>query len=89
MNRRCVCGEHIPYSWSVCKECLEIYGADRDAWPAWLLFAVSDEQREIDYNRRHDEVAYNDEFVYSGVTTIKGQYYDTTGKGWGSYSDVE
>ena len=88
MNRRCACGEYIPYSWSLCKECLEIYGADRDAWPAWLAFAVSDDQREIDRARRHDEVAYNDEFSYANSAVVKGQHYSSS-MGWGSYSDVE
>ena len=88
MNRRCVCGEYIPYSWSLCKGCLEVYGADRDAWPAWLSFAVSDTQREIDYNRTHDEVAYNDEYDYVGSAVIKGQHYSSS-MGWGAYSDVD
>ena len=88
MNRRCVCGEYIPNSWSICKECLEIYGADRDAWPSWLSFAVADGQREINRNRRHDEVAYNDEYDYAGSVVVKGQHY-SPGMGWGSYSDVD
>ena len=86
MNRQCVCGEYIPHSWSLCKECLEIYGADRDVWPAWLSFAVSDAQRVINSDRRHDEIAYNDEFAYSCMTIVKGQLCDTD-MGWGSYTD--
>ena len=88
MNRQCVCGEHIPQSWSLCKECLEIYGTDRDDWPSWLSFAVADGQRVIDHNRTHDEVAYNDEYDYAGSFVVKGQHYNPS-MGWGPYSDVE
>ena len=88
MNRRCVCGEQTPYNWSLCKECLAIYGVDRNAWPAWLSFSVSDIKREWNRDRRHDEVAYNDEYDYVGATVVKGQYYSSS-MGWGSYSDVD
>ena len=90
MNRHCACGARIPHNWSICKDCLEIYGADRDAWPAWLSFAVSDTQREIDYNRTHDDLEYDDEILYPGNNThvIKGQHYNPS-MGWGPYSDVD
>ena len=90
MNRRCACGEHIPYSRTLCSECLEIYGVNRDEWPAWLDFAVADEQRKINYRRNHDELEYDDEILYPGNSThvIKGQHYSPT-MGWGSYSDVD
>ncbi len=48
----------------LCSECFEIYGTDRDAWPAWLDFAVADEQRDINYRRTHDELEYHDGINY-------------------------
>ena len=74
-------------SWSLCKECLEIYGPKRGNWPKFLLFHVNDLNREIMSDRRHDEIAYNDEFDYVNIKTIvEGQYY-TSKDGWGPYSD--
>ena len=88
MKRRCACGKYVPHNWSLCKGCLEIYGTDRDAWPAWLSFSVSDIKREWNRDRRHDEVAYNDEYDYVGSAVIKGQHYSSS-MGWGAYSDVD
>jgi len=86
MSRRCVCGEHIPYSWMLCSECFEIYGANRDAWPAWLDFAVADEQRKINYRRNHDELEYHDGINYAEMRIYNHQYYDPKMK-WGPYID--
>ena len=90
MNRKCVCGASIPNNWNLCSGCLETYGTDRSEWPAWLSFHVSDLKREWNHDRRHDELEYDDEVLYSGNNThvIKGQHYSPT-MGWGSYSDVD
>ena len=88
MNRRCVCGNRVPNNWYLCKECLAVYGKEQGDWPAWLAYAVADIQREWDYNRTHDEVAYNDEYDYVGSAVIKGQHYSSS-MGWGAYSDVD
>lgn len=56
LMRRCVCGVGISPRRRLCKECLDIYGSDSDEWPEWLRWQISDIQREIDHDRRHDEV---------------------------------
>ena len=62
-KRYCVCGRAIPFKRQLCGECLEIYGDDLKEWPEWLRWQVSDIQREIDYERRHDELTiFNDEY---------------------------
>ena len=88
MKRRCICGNQVPNNWYLCKECLAVYGKDQSDWPAWLAYSVADIQREWDYNRTHDEVAYNDEYDYAGSVVVKGQHYSPS-MGWGSYSDVD
>ena len=55
MNRYCPCGKTIGYKQSLCKECAYIYGS-RSEWPAWLKFYVADIQREIKYDRTHDDL---------------------------------
>lgn len=81
--RLCPCGEEIPWRWSLCPDCLEQYGGDRKAWPKWLLFAVRDEQRTIDYARNHDEIRFVDEIDSDAYRT---QYHDDD-IGWGRYRD--
>lgn len=59
--RACVCGKKIKWRHSLCKTCLQEYGPDRSAWPAWLLRWVRDVQNEINADRRHDERSLSDE----------------------------
>jgi hypothetical protein len=87
MKKSCPCGTIIPNNWYLCKECLKVYSKNKSDWPAWLAFAVADTQRQWDYNRTHDEIAYNDEYDYASLkVTVEGQYY-TSQDGWGPYSD--
>ena len=87
MRKSCVCGHQIPNNWYLCKECLEVYGKKKADWPAWLVFGVADTQRIWDYNRNHDDIAYNDEYDYANINlVVEGQYY-TRQDGWGPYSD--
>jgi hypothetical protein len=60
-QRFCVCGKSISIKRQLCGECLEIYGDDPEEWPAWLKWQTSDIQREVDYERRHDEFWLDDE----------------------------
>jgi len=60
-KRYCVCGRAIPFKRQLCGECLEIYGDDLKEWPEWLRWQVSDIQREIDYERRHDDFWLDEE----------------------------
>ena len=46
-----VCGAKKCPNWSLCYECLEIYGTGED-WPAWLVFLYNDTYRTRMYNRR-------------------------------------
>ena len=66
MKKRCVCGKAIPYKWSLCARCSNIYGMDRDKWPKWLTFQVNDIQREINTMRNNPDVPYRDSWVYYG-----------------------
>ena len=87
MKKQCVCGGDIPLTWSLCADCLEIYKGNRMEWPRWLLFHVNDLNREMWWDRAHDDISYNDEFNYVDVrTTVEGQHY-TSKDGWGPYSD--
>ena len=53
MQRLCPCGRMIAGKRDLCNECLNIYGADRREWPAWLLYMVNDfhncYRKELDY----------------------------------------
>ena len=60
-SRLCPCGKRIPLSQSICSACAGKYGSDRDQWPEWLRFCVRDAQREIDRDRRHDELTVFDD----------------------------
>lgn len=60
-QRVCVCGKLISLNHQLCGECLEVYGANPRGWPEWLRWQVSDIQRDIDYERRHDEYWLDDE----------------------------
>jgi len=87
MNKQCACGNTIPFVWSLCPACLDVYGTIRAEWPEWLRFLVNDLNRESKANARHDEIAYNDEFDYANLrVTVDGQHY-TRKDGWGPYSD--
>ena len=56
MQKTCVCGESIPQRWTLCKNCLQKYGSDRDAWPPWLRFMVADIKRERRAEQRHADM---------------------------------
>ena len=87
MAKVCICGRGIPVTWPLCSGCLEIYGIIRAEWPEWLLFLVNDLNRENLVERRHRELAYNDEWNYANIKfTVEGQHY-TRKDGWGPYSD--
>jgi hypothetical protein len=59
MQKTCVCGATIPNRGSLCKDCLSIYGTDKDLWPEWLKFMIADMDRESQYERRHSgELSY-------------------------------
>jgi len=51
MKRHCVCGAEIPANWRLCANCLAKYGSDRDQWPDWLDYLVTDHQREWNARR--------------------------------------
>jgi len=57
MQRYCPCGARIAWNRSLCRDCVDEYGSDKERWPAWLRFCVADIQREINYERRHDDLA--------------------------------
>jgi len=57
MVRYCPCGARIAWNRSLCRDCIREYGYDKERWPAWLRFYVADMQREIDYERNHDDLA--------------------------------
>lgn len=61
MVRHCVCGKVITLNSSLCNDCLKEHGSDPEKWAEWVRFLVSDEQKEIDRQRRHPELSLNDE----------------------------
>ena len=61
MQRYCVCGMPIPMDWTLCPECLEVYGDDVEEWPEWLRWLTADIQRELDWDRNHDELPLPDD----------------------------
>lgn len=65
MKKRCVCGKRIPFHWSLCGRCSNIYGMDRTKWPKWLAFHVGDIQREIDTIMNNPEVPFGDKRAYT------------------------
>jgi len=56
MERLCPCGEHVLPNRRLCKECVEIYGCDSTEWPEWLRWQVSDIQRELDFDMKHNHL---------------------------------
>jgi hypothetical protein len=60
-QRNCVCGKLISLNRQLCGECLEVYGTNQSEWPEWLRWQVNDIQRDINYERRHDEFWLDDE----------------------------
>ena len=69
LSRKCVCGKSISLRRQLCGECLETYGSDKDKWPEWLKWLVNDNQRRINYERRHDELTiFNDEYFLPNKT---------------------
>ena len=54
MERRCPCGKQIRIDRRLCNECAGIYGINKQEWPEWLRWMVSDIQRELDFDRNHD-----------------------------------
>ena len=70
MRRLCVCGRYIGWKQSLCKTCLSKYGRKSIAWPDWLDRWVSSMQKEIDHDRRHDDLELYDESA--GVDAMDG-----------------
>lgn len=56
MERLCPCGKHVLPNRRLCKECAEIYGCDSAEWPEWLRWQVSDIQRELDFDMKHNHL---------------------------------
>ena len=56
MERLCPCGKHVLPNRRLCKECAEIYGCDSTEWPEWLRWQVSDIQRELDFDMKHNHL---------------------------------
>lgn len=54
MERLCPCGKTILPNRRICKECGDIYGFDSSEWPEWLRWQVSDIQRELDFDSKHE-----------------------------------
>lgn len=54
MERLCPCGKAILPNRRICKECGDIYGFDSSEWPEWLRWQVSDIQRELDFELKHN-----------------------------------
>ena len=54
MERLCPCGKRVLPNRRLCKECAEIYGCDSTEWPEWLRWHVSDMQRELDFDMKHN-----------------------------------
>jgi hypothetical protein len=79
MERYCPCGKQIRVDRRLCKECADIYGIDKQEWPEWLSWMVSDIQRELDFDRNHeysnlDEIEPNGRGGYRAkpVFTLRG-----------------
>ena len=47
-----VCEASKPANWSLCVSCLDEHGEDRDKWPEWVVFLVSDNERLRYQDRR-------------------------------------
>ena len=47
----------LPWRWTLCPECLDYYGTDRELWPEWLLKQARSINNEINRSRRHRELA--------------------------------
>ncbi len=60
MERLCPCGKLISPNRRICKECGDIYGFDSAEWPEWLKWQVSDIQRELDFELKHDNLRLDD-----------------------------
>lgn len=73
-QRYCVCGKQINLNRQLCGECLEIYGSVPSKWPEWLRWQIGDIQRDIDYERRHDEfwLDEEDELVPDFAEPLRG-----------------
>lgn len=54
MERLCPCGKAVLPNRRICKECGSIYGFDSSEWPEWLRWQVSDIQRELDFDMKHN-----------------------------------
>ncbi len=61
MNKRCICGKIITSQFYLCSKCQDEYGIDRSKWPEWLVFMVSDMERE----RRQNTIARRKETTFS------------------------
>ena len=59
--KRCICGKVITSQFYLCSKCQDEYGTDRTKWPEWLVFMVSDVERE----RRQNIIAQQKEVTFS------------------------
>jgi len=78
MRKPCgVCGRIIPYIQTLCWECLDEHGVDTDKWPAWVEFAVRDNERDWQQRISKDELEYNDDIDYRHYRAAEedGDYY--------------
>ena len=60
MERLCPCGKAVLPNRRICKECGSIYGFDSSEWPEWLRWQVSDIQRELDFDSKHNYQGLDD-----------------------------
>ena len=79
-KRRCVCGAEIPWKHSLCADCLRQYGRDRKDWPEWLLYLVREIQREVDYDRGHDDWEPREESA--NISRYPSEQPDPVGAAW-------
>lgn len=68
--RKCVCGANIPINRSICGDCSKQYGSNSKLWPDWLKFLSQDNQKEVDRERRHDELELFENKQYQPISNI-------------------
>ena len=60
MERMCPCGKQVLPNRRLCQECGDIYGFNSAEWPEWLRFLVSDTQRQLDFDLKHNHLRLDD-----------------------------
>lgn len=68
--RHCVCGKVITIDSALCNECVKEYGVDRSKWDLWVVYLVSDEEHELNRDRKHREVAYSEECTSAALSDV-------------------